>query len=215
VAFGSGNINLLRQGAVLQRPSSAELDRLDAAAAEAMVRLQIQQWRSGDMPPVAPEVSSPTAPAIAAEPTAQARTGAPKLAPARLEIAPATEADAVQAATGAGQAAGQDATARERAAADLVAARYTEFQQMQQRIAELEQTQKAQQRLLELKDRQLAAQRPQSAGTWPWLIAALAVLIAAATFWRSRRAEKPGRVARRLASMVGARRDAAAASPTR
>jgi pilus assembly protein FimV len=213
-AFGSGNINLLRQGAVLQRPSSAELDRLDQAAAEAMVQLQIQQWRSGEMPPVVPEATAQPTPAVAAESAAQARIDAPKVAPARLEIAPATEADAVQAATGAGQAAGRDATARERAAADLVATRYTEFQQMQQRIAELEQAQKAQQRLLELKDRQLAAQRPQSAGIWPWLIAALAVLIAAGTVWHRRRAEKPGRVARRLASMVGARRHEATSSST-
>ena len=53
-AFGSGNINLLRRGAVLRAPAPAELTRLDARAAEAMVRLQIQQWRSGTMPPVAP-----------------------------------------------------------------------------------------------------------------------------------------------------------------
>ncbi len=213
-AFGSGNINLLREGAVLRAPSATELTRLDPAAAEAMVRLQIQQWRSGEMPPVAPAAPA-AAPAVANAPAgASEPADAPKVAPARLEIAPATEANARQVATGAGQSAGQDATARERAAADLVAARYTEFQQMQQRIAELEQTQKAQQRLLELKDRQLAAQRPQTAGLWPWLVAALAVLVALGALWRSRRAEKPGRVARRLSSMVGARGDAGTRSST-
>lgn len=202
-AFGAGNINLLQQGAVLRAPAAAELKRLDPAAAEAMVRLQTEQWRSGDMPLVVPAVAeAPPAPGIAAPASAPA-----PLPAARLEIAPAVAADAALAASGTGMNAAGDA-ASERAAADLVAARYTEFQQMQQRIAELEQTQQAQQRLLALKDQQLAAQRPQTAGTWPWLVALLAVAAAAAMAWRSRGAQKPGRITRALAAKVRAGRAA-------
>ena len=199
-AFGSGNINLLRRGAVLHVPAPAELTRLDATAAEAMVRLQIQQWRSGTMPPVAPVEP----PAGLGHPNPEPIHG-PRIAPARLELAP--PADAVPLASGSGSdpAGGGTAVERERAAADLVAARYTEFQQMQQRIADLEQAQKAQQRLIELKDRQLAAQRPQAAGAWPWLVAALAVAMAAAAAWRRSAPKPPGRVAVRLAAMVRGR----------
>lgn len=195
-AFGSGNINLLRRGAVLRAPAPAELTRLDAVAAETMVRLQIQQWRSGDMPPV----ESVEAPPGSADRLPSSRPV--RVAPARLELAPS--ADAAALASGSGSAPQRDGTAadRERAAADLVAARYTEFQQMQQRITELEQAQKAQQRLIELKNRQLAAQQPQSAGMWPWLVAALGLAMAAAAFWRRARPGPPGRVARRLSAMV-------------
>jgi pilus assembly protein FimV len=196
-AFGSGNINLLRRGAVLRAPAPVELTRLDAVAAETMVRLQIQQWRSGDMPPV----ESVEAPPGSGDRLSSSRPTA-RVAPARLELAPS--ADAAASASGSGSSRLQDGTAtdRERAAADLVATRYTEFQQMQQRIAELEQAQKAQQRLIELKDRQLAAQQPQSAGMWPWLVAALGLAMAAAAFWRRARPGPPGRVARRLSAMV-------------
>jgi pilus assembly protein FimV len=195
-AFGSGNINLLRRGAVLRAPPPAELTRLDAVAAEAMVRLQIHQWRSGDVPPV--ESVEPPPASVDRLPSSRPV----RVAPARLELAP--PADAAALAPGSGSTRQKDGTAadRERAAADLVAARYTELQQMQQRIADLEQAQKAQQRLIELKDRQLAAQQPRSAGMWPWLVAALGLAMAAAAFWRRARPGRPGRIARRLSAMV-------------
>jgi pilus assembly protein FimV len=192
-AFGSGNINLLMRGAVLRAPAPAELTRLDPAAAEALVQLQIQQWRSGDMPAVE-AAPAPATPASALSTLA-------RVAPARLELAPSADAAALEAGSGSAQARGAAAD-RERAAADLVATRYTEFQQMQQRIAELEQAQKAQQRLIELKNRQLAAQQPRSAGMWPWLVAALGLAMAVAAFWRRARPGPSGRVARRLSVMV-------------
>jgi pilus assembly protein FimV len=196
-AFGSGNINLLMRGAVLRVPAPAELTRLDEVAAETMVRLQIQQWRNGDMPPV----ESVEVPQGSADQLRDARPIA-RVGPARLELAPSADAAALTSGSGAAQHPGGTAADRERAAADLVATRYTEFQQMQQRIAELEQAQKAQQRLIELKNRQLAAQQPRSAGMWPWLVAALGLAMAAAAFWRRARPGPSGRVARRLSVMV-------------
>lgn len=199
-AFGSGNINLLQQGAVLRAPANSELTRLDPAAAEAMVRLQTEQWRSGNMPPVAaPAPALATIPAATAPPIPVQAAEAP--APARLEIAPAVDSAVGQAGGGAGQGAGGAADSA-RAAADQVATRYTEFQQMQQRIAELEQAQQAQQRLIELQNRQLAAQRPQTAGMWPWLIALLAIAAAMGAMWRARAPQRPGRVAKALATRV-------------
>ncbi len=210
-AFGAGNINLLHQGVVLRKPAASELTRLDPAAAEALVRLQTEQWRGGELPPVVAPAALSQVAAAAAAPIPVAAEG---VAPARLEIAPAG-AEGSEGAGQSGSATGSNLAQRERAAADLVAARYTEFQQMQQRIAELEQTQKAQQRLLELKDRQLAAQRPQTAGAWPWLIALIAVAAALASLWRSRGPQRPGRVATALAARVHGAGDTGAEKPAR
>lgn len=203
-AFGSGNVNLLHRGAVLRTPSPAELSRLDPAAAEALVQLQIQQWRSGNMPPVAPAAAMAAAPAAspAPAPVPPAADTASRIATPRLEIAPAADPSTSQAGSGGAPGAGGTAAQRERAAADLVAARYTDFQQMQQRIAELEQAQQAQQHLIELQNRQLAAQRPQAAGFWPWLVAAFGIAIVAAAAWRRARPDRPGRVAARMSTLV-------------
>lgn len=215
-AFGSGNVNLLMRGAVLRAPSPAELRRLDPAAAEALVQLQIRQWRSGDMPPVAPVApAEPAAPAVAAAPpsaaAAESAGTASRVAPARLEIAPAADPSAAASAgSGGAPGAGGTAAERARAAADQVAARYTDFQQMQQRIVELEQAQEAQRRLIELQSRQLAAQRPQAAGLWPWLLAVLGLGVVAAAFWRRVRPERPGRLAKRMSTLVHDGNDARA-----
>lgn len=197
-AFAHGNINLLQRGAVLRTPAGAELVRLDPASAEVMVRLQIEQWRSGNMPePSVESVQVPSA-SPAAPAAATARSG---MAPARLQIAPASQGGSA----GSGAAGRQLPGANDLAAADALATRYTEIQEMQARIADLEQAQRAQQRLLEIKDRQLAAQRPQTAGIWPWLVAALALLVATTALWRRNGPQPPGRVASRLSAAFRAR----------
>jgi pilus assembly protein FimV len=196
-AFGAGNIHQLRHGAVLRAPASSELTRFDRASAEAVVRLQTAQWQSADgsgsaIPPALQPLVDAAAPApLPAAPAASAR----------LEIA-STDPEAYGQGTPGAGGTGDDAVARQRAAADLVAARYTEFQQMQQRIAELEQTQQAQQRLLLLKDRQLAAQQPQAAGMWPWLLGSLVLGVVLAGALGSRGPARPGRIARALAARV-------------
>lgn len=192
-AFGAGNIHQLRHGAVLRAPVASELTRFDPASAEAVVRLQTAQWEGGDLSAIAipPALQPLVGPAVPVPLSAATQ------APARLEIA-STEPGA----SGAGAGGGGNAVASQRAAADLVAARYTEFQQMQQRIAELEQAQQAQQRLLLLKDRQLAAQRPQAAGMWPWLLGSLALGAVLAGALGSRGSARPGRIAKALAARV-------------
>src|SRR5690606_29636635 len=44
-AFIGGNINLVRQGAVLRMPPAEELSRYSASEAAAMVRTQVAEWR--------------------------------------------------------------------------------------------------------------------------------------------------------------------------
>lgn len=196
-AFGAGNIHRLQHGAVLRAPAASELTRFDPASAEAVVRLQTAQWQGGDVSAIAiPPALQPLVGPAAPVPLSSATH-----ASARLEIA-STEPEATGVGTGGTGDAGGDPVASQRAAADLVAARYTEFQQMQQRIAELEQAQQAQQRLLLLKDRQLAAQRPQAVGMWPWLLGSLVLGVVLAGALGSRGPARPGRIAKALAARV-------------
>ncbi len=206
-AFAGGNIHRLQHGAVLRAPSPDELVRFDAASAEAVVRLQTEQWRVGAGAQAVPAMLAPLV-----QPASPAALRAPAATGARLEIASVQPDGAGPGAAGAPGRFG-DPVDRERAAADLVAARYTEFQQMQQRIADLEQAQQAQARLLLLKDRQLAAQRPQVAGMWPWLAASLALGAMLAAALRPRGPRRPGRIARALGARVQGTATRNAAAP--
>lgn len=206
-AFAGGNIHRLRHGAVLRAPTPDELVRFDAASAEAVVRLQTEQWRVGAGAQAVPAMLAPLV-----QPAPPAAIRVPAATGARLEIASVQSDGAGPGAAGA-PGGFADPADRERAAADLVAARYTEFQQMQQRIADLEQAQQAQARLLLLKDRQLAAQRPQVAGMWPWLAASLALGAVLAAALRPRGPRRPGRIARALGARVQGTATRNAAAP--
>lgn len=206
-AFAEGNIHRLQHGAVLRAPSPDELVRFDAASAEAVVRLQTEQWRVGAAAQAVPAMLAPLV-----QPAPPAAIRVPPARGARLEIASAQPDGAGPGAAGA-PGGFADPVDRERAAADLVAARYTEFQQMQQRIADLEQAQRAQARLLLLKDRQLAAQRPQAAGMWPWLAASLALGAVLAAALRPRGPRRPGHIAKALGARVQGTATRNAAAP--
>ncbi|WP_031340593.1 FimV/HubP family polar landmark protein, partial [Xanthomonas maliensis] len=66
-AFIGGNINRLKQGAVLRTPQQDALAQVGAAEAEAMVREQAAQWRQARAPiPQPAEAGSAPAPAAAA-----------------------------------------------------------------------------------------------------------------------------------------------------
>lgn len=200
-AFAGGNINQLRRGAVLRPPAATEVTRLSPGEAEAAVRLQIEQWRTGTIPPPQQPVAAlpvdaatpvPAAPAAPPPIPVVPRAGAP-----RLEIAPAGPGEGATQAGG-GAAGGTQAD-RDRAAAEALAVRYTEFQQMQQRVADLEQQQKA----LLLQNAQLASQPSRGSGALAWIVAALAVLIAiAAVLWARRAPARRSKATSKLAERL-------------
>lgn len=193
-AFIRDNVNLLRQGAVLRVPGSDELQRTDAAAARALVREHVAQWRQARAPiPQPAVVGTAGTTAARAETTAAAND-------ARLEIAPAV-AGAQQAAgmTTGLQAGGEgDMAANEqlRQAREDLATRDAELQELRGRVAELEKLQSQQQSLLAMKDSNLAAaqqrlaeaakREPAGSAPWAWLAVAL-LLVGAAGWWLSRR----------------------------
>ncbi|MDV3468184.1 FimV/HubP family polar landmark protein [Stenotrophomonas sp. C3(2023)] len=197
-AFIRGNVNLLRQGAVLRVPDAGTLAGIDRAEAAAMVREHVAQWRQARTIPQPAATTAAAAPAVATA----AASGA---ADARLEIAPAAASDTARAGstTGTGDGNEGDMLANEqlRQAREDVATREAEIDELKQRVAELEKLQQQQQALVSLKDTELAAaqarlaQAPAAAsaagGPWYWL--GLPVLLLAALGWwlASRRKPSP------------------------
>lgn len=193
-AFIRGNVNLLRQGAVLRVPGNGELERIDSAAARVLVREHVAQWRQARAP--IPQ------PAVAGAATAAARPAAAPVAAndARLEIAPAVAGARQTAGTTTGLEAGGegDMVANEqlRQAREDLATRDAELQELRERVAELEKLQAQQQSLIEMKDGNLAAAqqrlaevaKKEPAGTAPWAwLGVLLLVVAAVGWWLSRR----------------------------
>lgn len=168
-AFIGGNINLLREGAVLRVPDSGEAQRLPAAEATAEVRSHIARWREMSAPqpqpasPVAADGAVAAADGDAGEPEAAETTAGADdaaLADARLEIAPASAEGDRQAGTRSGiTAGGEGEMLREelQETRESLAARDAEVEELRSRLAELEQLQQQQRQLIELKDSELAA----------------------------------------------------------
>ncbi len=193
-AFIRGNVNLLRQGAVLRVPESGELQRIDSAAARVLVREHVAQWRQARAP--IPQ------PALAGAAASVARPAAATAAAndARLEIAPAVAGAQQAAGTTTGLEAGGegDMAANEqlRQAREDLATRDAELQELRERVAELEKLQAQQQSLIAMKDSNLAAAqqrlaevgKKEPAGTAPWAwLGVLLLVVAAAGWWVSRR----------------------------
>ena len=88
-AFIRGNVNLLKQGAVLRMPGSDALAAVDAAEAAALVREHAAQWRQAR---TVPQPAGTVAPVAAAATTNASSPAAAN--GARLEIAPALASDA-------------------------------------------------------------------------------------------------------------------------
>ncbi|NLG59473.1 MAG: hypothetical protein GX538_04855 [Gammaproteobacteria bacterium] len=169
-AFIGGNINLLREGAILRIPDSAEAQQLTAAEATAEVRSQVARWREMTGARAQPGTgAAASADSIAdadgavAEPApgADAATGGGSaLADARLEIAPASAEGDRQAGTRSGITAGGEGEMLQQELQETresLAARDAEVEELKSRLAELEQLQRQQQQLIELKDSELAA----------------------------------------------------------
>ncbi|UYB54438.1 ferrous iron transporter B [Xanthomonas sp. AM6] len=199
-AFIRGNVNLLKQGAVLRTPRQEELADIDAAAATAIVREQAAQWRQARAPvpqPAQAQQADAAAPTVAAKPAASAAAAAPG---ARLEIAPAVPAQQNKAGTKSGTGAGDEgdmvATQQLQQAREDLAARDAEVQELRSRVEQLEKLKAQQQQLIALKDSDLAAAQKRLAqagqtqaqaqpapaatsdGGWPlWLWGGLALLV--------------------------------------
>nr|WP_237723379.1 FimV/HubP family polar landmark protein [Stenotrophomonas acidaminiphila] len=195
-AFIRGNVNLLRQGAVLRVPESGELQRIDSAAARVLVREHVAQWRQARAPIPQPALAGAAA-SVARPATATAPAAAND---ARLEIAPAVAGAQQAAGTTTGLEAGGegDMAANEqlRQAREDLATRDAELQELRERVAELEKLQAQQQSLIAMKDSNLAAAqqrlaevgKKEPAGTAPWAwLGVLLLVVAAAGWWLSRR----------------------------
>ena len=208
-AFIDGNVNLVKAGAVLRVPDAADLSAVDRQQAAAIVQQQVQRWRGAQSSRAQPQ------PAVAANATRQGTTGeaqaSPRVAGARLEIAPPSASDARRAGTRSGiEAGGEGEMLRQelQQTRETLSARDAEVAELKTRVAELEKLQKEQQQLITMKDGALAgaqqdlakareartAQEPASPAQkadnpmwWPWLLVPVLAIVAGWWFLRRRR----------------------------
>ena len=187
-AFIGGNINRLRQGAVLRLPPGNQLDAIDPREASELVRVQVQQWRQARQP--VPQPISLESDAVAKTPVAPAaQSGAASRSnDARLEIVPPGASQATQAGAQSGiSAGGEGSMVRQeiQQANEVIAARDAELADLKSRVAELEQLQTQQQKLIAMKDSELAASqqrlaenqsRSEGGSPLPWVFGSLGVL---------------------------------------
>ncbi|PTT36810.1 fimbrial protein FimV, partial [Stenotrophomonas sp. HMWF022] len=154
-AFIRGNVNLLKQGAVLRMPGDSALAAVDAAEAAALVREHAAQWRQARTVPQPAGAPMPVAKADGSVSSPAAASGA------RLEIAPALASDAAHAGTTTGTSAGSEGdmlgNEQLRQAKEDIATRDAEIGDLKQRVAELEKLKEQQQSLIAMKDNDLAA----------------------------------------------------------
>lgn len=210
-AFIGGNINLVRQGAVLRMPQADELSRYSAGEAAAMVRAQVAQWRESRAPQRQPQAVAGEA---AATPAAGGGEAEAVASEARLEIVPPSSGSG-QAGTRSGiQAGGEGRMLRQeiQETQETLAARDAELGELKARVAELEKIQQQQQQLIAMKDSALAAARENLARAntaqvaaqpatqadgpplWPWLLSGLVLVLAlVAAWWFMRRRGLPTR----------------------
>ena len=209
-AFIGGNLNLIRQGAVLRVPTGEEWSAASIAEANAVVREHVARWREmrRPVPQPAAVADAPAATAAQAAPAA----GAPRVAEARLEIVPPSNGGDANAANRTGIAAGGEGDMLQQQelvqTRESLAARDAEVQELKTRVAELEQLQQQQQQLIQMKDSELASAQQRLAqsnaqpaptlaqadaatpppaaadtGTPVWLWLGLALLVAALVAW--------------------------------
>ena len=205
-AFIDGNVNLVKAGAVLRVPDAAEFDAIDRQQAAAIVQQQVQRWRGARSLQAQPQ------PAVAEGTSKQGgESSSPRIAGARLEIAPPSSSDAKRAGTRSGiEAGGEGEMLRQelQQTKETLSARDAEVAELKSRVAELEKLQKDQQQLISMKDSSLAsaqqdlakareartAQEPASPAQkadnpmwWPWLLVPALAIVAGWWFLRRRR----------------------------
>ena len=186
-AFINGNVNLLKQGAVLRVPESADAQTILESEAAALVRSQIAEWRSARAPiPQPAAVVEPVAPSAPA-------SRAPAVAEARLEIAPAatsTTGSGTQSGVSAGGEGEMLANEQLQQSKEDLAAREAEVQELRSQVAELEKLKAQQEKLLAMKDSDLAAAQQRLAqgngsegGVPVWAWAGFGLLFVGALAW--------------------------------
>ena len=188
-AFINGNINLLKQGAVLRVPESAQAQAILEDEAAALVRSQIAEWRRARAPIPQPAAVVDPAPAATAAPSAPP---AP-VAGARLEIAPAaagTSGSGTQSGVSAGGEGEMLANEQLQQSKEDLAAREAEVQELRSQVAELEKLKAQQEKLLAMKDSDLAAAQQRLAqanggegGIPVWAWAGFGLLFVGALAW--------------------------------
>lgn len=193
-AFIGGNINRLRQGAVLRLPPSNELAAIDTRQANELVRQQIQQWRQGIASPPVPQPIALESDRVAKAPVAPAAQGG-RSSDARLEIVPPGASRATQAGAQSGiSAGGEGEMVRQemQQANETIAAREQELTELKSKVAELEKLQQDQQKLIAMKDSELAASQQRLAeqqskaeggSPLPWIFGGLGVLVLLVGGW--------------------------------
>ncbi len=213
-AFIDGNINLIREGAVLRAPTDEALARYSSGEAAALVRQQVAQWRQAAAArmPAAAAAAAIEGSAPARAPVAR-RDGVERNASgAHLQIVPPASGKDAGTQSGA-QAGGEGTMLRQeiQETRETVAARDAEVGELKTRVAELQKIQQQQQQLIAMKDSALAearanlakaqqqalqAPQPAKAGSaardtvlWPWLALALLVVAAGGWWWRKRGGE--------------------------
>ncbi|HVK52545.1 MAG TPA: FimV/HubP family polar landmark protein, partial [Pseudoxanthomonas sp.] len=185
-AFIRGNINRLKQGAVLRVPQAGDVAQLGETEAAALVRSQIAEWRQARRPIPQPAAIANNDPAAA--------TAAPRVADARLEIAPPLASAATRAGTQSGVDAGGEgdmlANEQLQQSKEELAARDAEVQELRSQVAELEKLKQQQTKLIAMKDSDLAAAQQRleqspgaTAGTPIWVWAGWGLLIIGALAW--------------------------------
>ena len=237
-AFIGGNLNLIRQGAVLRVPPSEEWSQASLAEANALVREHVARWRGMRQAVQQPEAVAATGGAGQADTGAAAAPAA--TADARLEIVPPGGGSQAEAGTRSGATAGGEGEMLQQRelvqARETLAAKDAEIQDLQARLTELEQLREQQQQLIQLKDSELAAAQQRlaqgnaQAGTTaapqpaeqavsaaPWLWFGLALVLAAGVAWWLRSRRKEARPLRRqgygfASAPVGQRASTAAAA---
>lgn len=209
-AFIGGNVNLVKQGAVLRMPQSDELTRYSAGEAAAMVRAQVAQWREARAPQRQPQEATSTVAASVAAPGRDGSASSAAPMEARLEIVPPSSGSGTAGTRSGTQAGGEGKMLRQeiQETQETLAARDVEVGELKARVAELEKIQNQQQQLIAMKDSALAAARdnlakanattqspiepsPADAGggvtLWPWLLAGLVLALIAAWWFLRRR----------------------------
>ncbi|CAD7345664.1 FimV/HubP family polar landmark protein [Xanthomonas arboricola] len=200
-AFIDGNINRLKQGAVLRTPQEDALAQVGAAEAAVMVREQAAQWRQARAAVPQPAEAGATA----ATPAPAPAVATPAGAGARLEIAPAVASQTNTAGATSGTSAEGEgdmaANQQLQQAREDIATRDAELQDLRTRVADLEKLKQQQQALIAMKDTDLAAAQKrlsetpaaaqQGSGFPLWLIGGLVLIVAAVVAWLAARRRKP------------------------